>query len=418
MGGTPSTNLPPAPTPPVQDTKADKIGNVLGAVSQGGLLGSISDAIARHHQKRQAEAQLNHDVMAEKWTKLNSLDPKDPEYAKTQQEYEIAHQAYLKSAGVDKDTKAQIQQRKMIADHTLAQGQKQRGQIPPMRVPTADQSAAAPPPQVARASGAVPAPPPAPTMGDITASIPAEQQQMADARKRRDLDLQSATQIKVDTAKAEAEAKAKAEYPTSRAPAAGAAPKVLSQEGSPYAVERVGADGKSHIVTPDDPEFTAADQRVLDAAKGARGTSEADKQKLQQQRLDNYASVYAKMRGQVQQYSVIDKQTSEPTMANANTINANPGRYMAGSLGQQLKNRASVFEEINYTKDQFDTALGKLTEDDFKALPRAQIALALKDRNPGSAMSTFIGSEIGSTLSPAQVEYVTGLASMQESAMS
>jgi len=105
-------------------------------------------------------------------------------------------------------------------------------------------------------------------------------------------------------------------------------------------------------------------------------------------------------------------------MVNALTINANPGKYGPGALTQQLKNRAGIFDEIDATKEQFNDALGKLSEEDFKALPRAQIALALKDRDPASAMSTFMGSQVGTTLSPAQVDYVTGLLTMVESAMS
>lgn len=199
---------------------------------------------------------------------------------------------------------------------------------------------------------------------------------------------------------------------------AGPAPKVAAQENVPYGVERLGQDGKIHIFKPGDAEWTNDDAKILAAAIQARATGENSKLKLQQDRLAEYAKIYAQMRGKVQEYSVIDRTTGEPTMVNADTINANPGRFMAGSLGQQLKNRASVFDEINYTAGQFNSALDKLSDDDFKTLPRAQIALALQSRDPSSAMSTFIGSEVGATLSLAQVDYVTGLASMQESAMS
>lgn len=139
---------------------------------------------------------------------------------------------------------------------------------------------------------------------------------------------------------------------------------------------------------------------------------------LQQDRMKAYASTYAQMRGLVNQYSVIDKTTGEPVMVNANTMNANPDRYMAGSLGQQLKNRQGVFGEISGTKNAFNTALAGLTDEDFKTLPRLQVALALKSRDPRSAMSEFMGSEYAANLTPAQQEYVTGLAALSESAMS
>lgn len=139
---------------------------------------------------------------------------------------------------------------------------------------------------------------------------------------------------------------------------------------------------------------------------------------LQTDRMKAYASTYAQMRGLVNQYSVIDKNTGEAVMVNANTINGSPGRYMAGSLGQQLKNREGIFDEIKYTAGQFDSSLDGMTDHDFQTLPRLQLAYVLKSRDPRSAMSEFMGSEAASTLTPAQVDYVTGLAALSESAMS
>jgi hypothetical protein len=160
-------------------------------------------------------------------------------------------------------------------------------------------------------------------------------------------------------------------------------------------------------------------QKEIYASHQALAQDKFDKQlALQQDRMKAYASTYAQMRGLVNQYSVIDKTNGEPVMVNANTINANPGRYMAGSLGQQLKNRQGIFDEIKYTAGQFDSALDGMTDHDFQALPRAQLAFVLKSRDPRSAMSEFMGSEAASTLTPTQVDYVTGLAALSESAMS
>lgn len=56
---------------------------------------------------------------------------------------------------------------------------------------------------------------------------------------------------------------------------AAAKPNVLySKSGEPYAIERPGADGKIGIYTPEDLEFTAADQRALDAASKAQKAGE------------------------------------------------------------------------------------------------------------------------------------------------
>lgn len=166
------------------------------------------------------------------------------------------------------------------------------------------------------------------------------------------------------------------------------------------------------------PDLLDRQREIVESQESADQTKFDRQQQLQTDRMNAYAQIYAKMRGQVYQYSVIDNNTGEPVMVNANTINDNPGRYMAGSLGQTLKNREGVFDEIKYTAGQFDDALKGMTDNDFKSLPRAQIAMALKSRDPRSAMSEFIGSEVGASLSPAQVEYVTGLTSLQESAMS
>lgn len=188
-----------------------------------------------------------------------------------------------------------------------------------------------------------------------------------------------------------------------------AAPSVKTTNGVPTAISRNGK-----LLTPDSPDWTLADERQFKAAKAAYAQGNLDKMKLNQDRMNSYINARAK----TQQYGVINKETGEPEMVNALTLNANPGKYGPGALTQQLKNRAGVFDEIDATKEQFNNALGKLSDDDFKTLPRAQIALALQDRDPRSALSTFLGSEVGTTLTPAQVDYITGLMTMDESAMS
>lgn len=166
------------------------------------------------------------------------------------------------------------------------------------------------------------------------------------------------------------------------------------------------------------PDLLQAQREMVDSALQSNQNKFDQQKQLQADRMKAYASTYAQMRGLVNQYNVIDKTTGEPVMVNANTINANPGRYMAGSLGQQLKNREGIFQEIKYTAGQFDSSLDQMTDHDFQTLPRLQLAFALKSRDPRSAMSEFMGSEVASTLTPAQVDYVTGLAALSESAMS
>lgn len=186
------------------------------------------------------------------------------------------------------------------------------------------------------------------------------------------------------------------------------APKVVSQGGVPYGVSRAGK-----TVIPGMPGFNAEDAQLLAAANGAYKQSNTDKAaKLQQ-----YYTAYAKMRGQVYQYSAIDLSTGQPVFVNSNTINDNPGRYSAASVTQQLKNRAATFDEIQNSVDLVNQAIDTLPDVSFNAKQRALISLVLKDRDPASAWSQFIGSSVGQELSQEQVAYVTAVKSLDESAM-
>src|ERR1700680_55877 len=173
------TSMTPPPMPDVKRTTADKIGGCLGALSQCGALGSISDAIEQHHQKRLAEAKMYHDVMVEKISNPAYADEAHPDHQATQHAYEAAKQAYLKAAGVNKETKQQIQQRTAIAEHHVKQGQgdAQGGaggaqQPPSMSPPPAADAPAGGDtdsmPGASGASAAVP-PPPKPDMTAIMA---------------------------------------------------------------------------------------------------------------------------------------------------------------------------------------------------------------------------------------------------------
>jgi len=205
------TSMTPPPMPDVKRTTADKIGGFLGAISQGGALGSISDAIEQHHQKRLAEAKMYHDVMVEKISNPAYADEAHPDHQATQHAYEAAKQAYLKAAGVNKETKQQIQQRTAIAEHHVKQGQgdAQGGaggaqQPPSMSPPPAADAPAGGDtdsmPGASGASAAVP-PPPKPDMTDIMAGVPGERQKMEDARaesqykKKSEIDADAAVKV-------------------------------------------------------------------------------------------------------------------------------------------------------------------------------------------------------------------------------
>lgn len=165
------------------------------------------------------------------------------------------------------------------------------------------------------------------------------------------------------------------------------------------------------------PDLLDAQREFVESAIQSNTNKFNQQLELQKQRMEAYAATYAKMRGLVNQYSVIDRTTGEPVMVNANIINANPGRYMAASIGQQLKNRAGIFDEIGVTAKQFDSALAGMSDQDFKTLPRAELAMVLRSPDPKSAWDLFVQSEVAGSLTPAQQEYAIMLESLAESAM-
>lgn len=225
---------PPDPDNLVPDAKnntGDKIGGFLGAISGGGMLGSISDALERRHQKRLTEAKMYHDVMVEKLSHPAYNNPNDPEYQQTRDSYDVAKQAYLKALG-DSDAKKNAEMRTAIAEHHIGSqaqdsgtgGSVSAGATPPMSPPptassASSQSSSSPsspaasgsqPPSAPSAStaggnAAIP-PPPKPDMTDIIAGLPAEKQADADKRTM----AQYEKKVKIDSAARIEENKAKA----------------------------------------------------------------------------------------------------------------------------------------------------------------------------------------------------------------
>lgn len=189
-----------------------------------------------------------------------------------------------------------------------------------------------------------------------------------------------------------------------------AAPSVKDQDGVPSYIVR---DGKS--VYPNSPDWTKADQGLYDTAMDSYRKGEAAKQARQQASQD----AYAKMRGKVTQYGVIDNDTGALTYVNADTINASPeGKYSPAAQAQQQRNRSGIFDEIDASRNYLNTAIDSLGNDAFSPTQRAQVALVLSDKDPASALQSFLGSDWASSLSDSQVKYITALANMQESAMS
>lgn len=183
-------------------------------------------------------------------------------------------------------------------------------------------------------------------------------------------------------------------------------PKVLQPVGggAPYGVMR---DGKN--VLPGDPGFTDADAKML----GAATKSYQAQQKAVGDRMVQARETYWKNRPM----GVYDKD-GNLTFATGGQIAASPGDFapIAGAL--QTKNRQALFSEIDYSRNQVDQAISALGDQGFSPEARAQMATVLRSTDPKSAFSMFANSAAATTLSPQQVDYVTALVSLAESAMS
>lgn len=107
-----------------------------------------------------------------------------------------------------------------------------------------------------------------------------------------------------------------------------------------------------------------------------------------------------------------DKDTRDLVYVSSDEVKANPSRY--APAGQQMKanQQETLIEDIRGTITNTMASLDKMPA--FTSAQQAQIALMLKERDPASAMSSFLGSKIGQTLTRDQVEYITDLAVLKE----
>ncbi len=124
--------------------------------------------------------------------------------------------------------------------------------------------------------------------------------------------------------------------------------------------------------------------------------------------------------GDIRELPVIDTQNNNSLQyLNANDINkANreqPGRYVPAGEGTKALNKTALLEDIRGSISATRDSLSQIPE--FDATTKAKIAVALRDRDPRSAVSQLIGGEAGRQLSPAQQEYLINLAQLHEQAM-
>ncbi len=113
---------------------------------------------------------------------------------------------------------------------------------------------------------------------------------------------------------------------------------------------------------------------------------------------------------------VINKESGELEYRNPDEINRNPGLYAPAGPGAQAKSKRAIFDDLHYNIGTARKAVQALGTMD--AGTRAQLALALGDTDPHSALQTWMRGEIGQTMTPQQQEAVQALAQLTENAMS
>jgi hypothetical protein len=126
--------------------------------------------------------------------------------------------------------------------------------------------------------------------------------------------------------------------------------------------------------------------------------------------------------GQTRQYSVLDtKNGNRPGYVSADELNrANkeePGRYLASGPGVQALNKENLMEDIRGGIQQVRSALENPNMPDFTAKQKVKIAVAMRERDPRSAVSSLItGGDIG-TMTPEQEDYLIAHSILAEQAM-
>ncbi|MCM0083954.1 hypothetical protein L4X63_20435 [Geomonas sp. Red32] len=107
-----------------------------------------------------------------------------------------------------------------------------------------------------------------------------------------------------------------------------------------------------------------------------------------------------------------DKNTRDLVFVGADEVKADPQRYAPASQQMKVNQQETLIEDIRGTLNNTMQSLDRVPS--FNSKQQAQIALMLKERDPQKALDSFIGSKVGQTLTPEQVDYITDLAVLKE----
>lgn len=199
--------------------------------------------------------------------------------------------------------------------------------------------------------------------------------------------------------------------------------KVAMVENVPYGITHTGLDGRPKIITPGDPEWTPADAKVLAAATSAQAAGEANKAKLAEKRQNFYSALpYNGLAKVMMPAGTLGPQQTRPIAAGELVpttrafATAHPDMVAPVSSGDKALGTQARFGEIQATVDMTNNAIANLPDTAFDPKARAQVAYVLRAPDPASALDAFFKSDVAATLTDAQVDYVTSLVSMAESA--
>lgn len=191
--------------------------------------------------------------------------------------------------------------------------------------------------------------------------------------------------------------------------------------GVPIGVYGVTDDGNFGVKTPDMKSWNGDDAKQFEAAKVAYAQGEANKDK----RISWGAEMRAKMWGKYARpaMSVYDAASGNMVMATQQQITEHPEKYAGASPAMQLTNRLNLFNEISGTEEELKRTISGMGMQTFSEEARAKISavLSLDSQTPGVyklAMDEFLRTNVADSLTKEQVEYVTALAAMEESALS
>jgi hypothetical protein len=300
------------------------------------------------------------------------------------------------------------------------QGQQQMGSVgpPPSAGPVEGDETA---PTAKTATSPIPPPPSFSSIASQAFPSPATKESEYETQKSFDV----GQDIRKEQAKAEAEKNAKIAEEQNKPtppPKASAAPKVNYDQGVPVSISR---DGKTLVAGS--PEMTDDDKALFKSANDAYEKGQKDKAALSAKRQSYFGSLpqgvllkrpvsASDARAMGMKGVTHDLQAGELGFAPRDVAAQHGDLFANPPQGDQALQANARTGEIQQTVDFLNDAIDKLPDTAWDNESLAQVAYVLRSPDPRSAMDTFFKSEASKSLSEAQMNYITALVSMTESA--